>query len=306
MKNKEKMLNNYASGIVLYNPEDDQYIESIKILTLLGVTVFVFDNSELEKTRIENENKLKKFSSLKVIVILSLKENIGLAAAFNNIVKKTLENESFKGLFLFDQDSTVNATAIKKLCNSFEKLEAKGDFGSVSGMPVRDNGIPYRLRPVDKSMKNNQMLLVKRAASSFSLINVDAFRKIGMFNEKYFIDYIDIDFTTRCRKANLPIYVDRKAVFTHNVGVGDVKILGKTLFPIANEYRHYYQTRNLILWSKFNKLNHLSTLKAIIQRLIVILIISIYAGGFKNRMFYAFKGCSHGFKGVVGKLNLKK
>ena len=293
----------FVAGIVLYNPEDNQFIDSIQRLIELEVSVVVFDNSNSDPVRLRNEGNIKSNHFDDVTYLSSTRGNIGLAKAYNKIVLEIRSRICSKGLFLFDQDTFINKEAIDILIETFRFLEKKEDFASVSGFPVRENGVPYRFHVFDKRQTKEDLIRVKQVPSSFSLINISSFDRIGLFNSDYFIDNIDIDYSIRCNKANLPVYIKKSAKFTHKVGIGDVVLFGKTWFPVADAYRHYYQTRNLILCSKYNKLSFISTLYITTERLIIILVIGIYTKEFKNRITYAIKGVLDGIKGVSGKLN---
>lgn len=297
-----KLIREFTGGIVLYNPDDNRFIESIDLLISLNIVVYVYDNSDSEIIRLQNKKLLNNYLPKDVVLVSSEKGNVGLAAAFNTIAEDVIKNLEYKGLFLFDQDTIINTEAINILINSFKILAREEDFGSISGMAVRSNGKPYRMHLVSNQKTNSNLISVKRVPSSFSLIPIKAFHKIGFFNEDYFIDQIDIDFATRCLKENLPVYIHKKATFVHSVGLGDVKIFNKTLFPIANEYRHYYQIRNMILCCKINSLGIKPILIGTARRIIIVFIIGLYAGSFRKRMFFLFKGIFHGIKGVKGKL----
>jgi rhamnosyltransferase len=183
-------------------------------------------------------------------------------------------------------------------------LKLQKPFGIISALAMRKEGMPYRIRNRGVSSgKDSNLIEVDNVPSSFSLIPVTTFEKIGFFREDFFIDYIDMDFSLRCWKNNLPVYIARNATFTHDIGIGDVVIFKKRLFPYSDEYRHYYQVRNLILSFKFNNIGRFKTLIRVMERIVIVFVIGVYAGGFNKRMYFLFKGIYHGYAGVSGKLN---
>lgn len=289
----------FAAGIVLFNPKDYQFIDSIKKLRKLGISVIIFDNSNVNDLQSKNEKSIS-IESFTSVSYLSSDGNIGLASAYNKIILEVKKSLITKGLFLFDQDTLINEKSVQILMNNFLSLEKKEIFGSVSGLPLRENGVPYRVQYWNKSEIVDNLVRVKQVPSSFSLININSFDKIGLFNEKYFIDNIDIDFSIRCNQAQLPVYLNTKAIFIHKVGIGDFSFFGKTLFPIPDAYRHYYQIRNLILCSRYNNIGIFRPIYLTIERLIIIFFIGIYKRDFIKRFNYALKGVIDGLKGVTG------
>jgi len=293
----------FFAGIILYNPQNELFVESVKLLVDFGITVIIYDNSTIDSFIINNEKRINETFGEKVVLLKSKSGNAGLGLPFNEIVKKAIATHNCKGIFFFDQDSEVNHKALISLTSSFHEIEKRQNFGIIAGCPIRRNGNPYRLRKRNGLFSSKSNLIpVDQVPSSFSLIPISTFNKIGFFHEDFFIDHIDMDFSMRCWDNNLAIYVDKNAKFIHEVGVGDVIFLKKRLFPISDAYRHYYQIRNLILSLKRNNKKGWFFLKEILIRIVVVFVISIYAGNFFERLKYLIKGMRDGFKGVSGKL----
>lgn len=293
----------FYAGIVLYNPENEIFIKSIDILLKLNIKVIVYDNSTIEKCIDNNQMILNNLFGTKILLLKSSSGNVGLGKSFNDIVKKAMGLNNCKGIYLFDQDSEVNEQALNQLNTSFNDLSIKNHLGIIAAYAVRQKGNPYRLRTRKLNLVEKKNIVnVNQVPSSFSLIPVSTFEKIGLFNEDFFIDHIDMDFSMRCWENNLPVYVNKNAKFIHNVGLGDVIIFGYHLFPISHEYRHYYQVRNHILSLKINKKPYIVIIKEVLIRIIIVFIISMYKGSFFKRFKYLFKGIYHGFNGISGKL----
>ncbi|MDN3587280.1 hypothetical protein QWY86_11415 [Pedobacter aquatilis] len=308
---REDNLNNgieykFAAALVLYNPADQYYLTAIRILNELGIKVFLYDNTPNEVTHKNTINIIRNEFGDFVNVVNKTIGNIGLAVAFNLITTNVIADDRFAGLFVFDQDTNLNNNALKLLIETFKKLNKdKIDFGIIAGYPIRKEGTPYRIRPISYSRIYPNLLAVKTVSSSFSLIPLKTFKKIGLFDEDYFIDHIDMDFSMRCWKVAKPVFVNIEAKFTHNVGNGDVKVFGRFLFPIGDPYRHYYQVRNMILSYKKNGVRNLYIFTGIIVRTIVVMIISIYSGETLSRLGFLWRGISDGFSGVKGKMSSK-
>lgn len=295
----------FCAGIVLYNPDDLGFIESIKILLELRIDVIIYDNSSSNEHYENNTKKITSEFGDSVTVLNSLVGNIGLAAAFNCIVTHIMKINTYKGIFIFDQDTNLNLIALTKLISAFNDLQKDSKkLGIIAGYPFRKENMPYRIKPLQRYPGEWPSIVnVKNVSSSFSLIPTKTFSKIGIFNETFFIDHIDMDFSMRCWKAGLPVCVQTEAKFIHNIGVGDVVVFNKFLFPIAHSYRHYYQVRNMIISYRENQESMFVILKEILLRTVVVSVISINSGDARSRFKYLFKGIKDGFKGVSGKLS---
>ncbi|MDB5014031.1 MAG: WbwY [Daejeonella sp.] len=296
--------NSFCAGFVLYNPENDIFIKSIEVLLSLSIQVIVFDNSTTSDFLNKNIEVLEKAFKSEIIILYSDEGNIGLAAGYNTIVEKVLTIDNCSGLFLFDQDTVLNHNAVTLLIDSFKTLATDGvPFGVLAGYPFRKENVPYRIRPIERSINGlGNLLRVKSVSSSFSLIPLETFKRIGLFRTDFFIDHIDMDFSMRCWNNGLPVYIELNAKFEHNIGIGDVMIFGHYLFPIGDDYRHYYQVRNMIISYSYNDKSVWLIYKDIVVRSLVVLAISVYAGGFVKRYGFLLKGIKDGFKGVTGKL----
>jgi rhamnosyltransferase len=292
----------FYGGIVLYHPDSGHHFESIRILLLNNIEVIVFDNSEDKEIRERNRMALEQTFAGQIRYMETAQGNIGLPAAFNRIIHVAKEDTFAQGLFLFDQDTDVNVAALRHLIESFTILQAQGQPGLVAGYPIRDSGIPYRIRPRSSFQSPiPELIAVEMAPSSFSLIPLTTFAKVGEFPEDFFIDHIDWDFCSRCWRYDLPVFVDKRATFVHRIGLGDVTILNKPLFPIASPFRHYYQTRNIILSHTRAGLPFFTTVRAIALKVIVVSVIGIYAGGLIQRLRNALLGIMDGIKGRGGR-----
>lgn len=298
----------FYAGIILFNPENSLYLNSIKVLLSLGVKIVVFDNSTTFADLVTNEKLIFEAFGGEVVFLKSEKGNVGLGYPFNEIVKIAIKEGNCKGIYFFDQDSEVNSEAILNLEKSFEKLSSRQQqFGIIAALAMRKEGMPYRIRIRSIVAETDPNLIeVDQVPSSFSLIPMSTFKKIGFFYEDFFIDHIDMDFSMRCWINNLPVFIDTNAKFIHGIGIGDVKIFNKYLFPFSDEYRHYYQIRNHVLSLKRNKISYLIILKEVFIRIMVVTVISIYAGKFFKRFKYLFKGIYDGFNNISGKLIVKE
>ena len=106
------------------------------------------------------------------------------------------------------------------------------------------HSIAVQPAPDPKELECNQVLT---AWTSGSLLNLDAFKTVGPFEESYFIDFVDHEYCMRLNLAGYKIFKITKAVLHHNIGHNTHKRKFLWFDLIASNHsplRRYYITRN--------------------------------------------------------------
>lgn len=221
--------------VVLYNP-DESIINNISLFINQIDSLIIFDNSTKD-----NSSLLKNILSPRVRYIAN-KKNLGVAAALNYSVKIGL-SEEFTFLFTIDQDSRVPPNMVERLI----------DFFSISNRIAIVS--PFHLNVIgNKYPSNLDYEFVDSVMTSGNLISLQIFKIIGEFDEKLFIDYVDIEYCFRIKKNGFLIVQVNLISLLHNEGnVNPKKIFTKTFFPYNfTPIRYFYKTRNLLyLGSKY-------------------------------------------------------
>ena len=122
------MFNSIVAGIVLYNPENENHIDSIRVLVDQGIKVVIFDNSSEIEVRNVNLQKINSQFLNSVSYLSDHIGNIGLAKAFNKLVKSTISDINLEGIFLFDQDSEVKKDTLNEVIKSYAFLKKQEFF----------------------------------------------------------------------------------------------------------------------------------------------------------------------------------
>lgn len=289
--------------IILYNPESlELSILNVENLRKCNIQTFIYDNSQNADIRAKNKSIFMNTSD-DIQYFDSQGENNGLSYAYNSIINYLLNNgvDHNNGLFFFDQDSEINIRSILNLLKNYNILIENNNFGLISGFPIRKNKKPYRIRVVD-SKNTDELIEVYQTSSSFSLIPLRTFVDIGLFQKDFFIDYIDMDFCMRCRLAGKKVFMSKNAVYVHEIGIGNIELMGKFLFPYGHPQRHYYQVRNMILSLKRSNQLEIKIIKEIGIRLIIIVITGICKGNFRERINFFLSGVKDAVKNKGGKL----
>lgn len=235
------MKDNVAAVVVWYNPEADcarMNIESY--ISSVGV-VCIVDNSDRPlssdlKTYVTDNPKL---------IYVSLGSNLGIAYALNVGVRK-IEEMGFSWFLTMDQDSQATPYMVEQLYN-FALSEEIPNIGIVAAQP----NTPTR---AIKTRKGYSLMDV--VITSGNLVYIQAYKTVGGFVDKLFIDYVDFVFCLAVREAGFAVIQVNNAILLHSLGhLTPKSFLGIKMFPTHHSpLRHYYIARNrLYLRQRFKK-----------------------------------------------------
>ncbi|MDM8334502.1 glycosyltransferase [Limosilactobacillus panis] len=217
--------------VVLYNPGAKE-VKTIESYPKNLDYIVLVDNSK------EDNSYLFKEILGDQIIYKCLNKNTGIAHALNEGVEFLIPRVDF--ILTMDQDSLLESSVI----------DTYRDF--ISNNPQE---ISYALTPkynTDRhpSKPSNGCKYMLLSMQSGTLFSKDIFQKIGLFNEKLFMDVTDWEFFLRMRKNNFKLIRCNKAVLNHHPAKTESKNLFilKLKYGVASPTRYYYQARNL-LWT---------------------------------------------------------
>jgi len=199
--------------------------------------------------------KLKELADTdgKLKLILSA-ENFGIAWALNRGVEYAKEKKCDWVLTL-DQDSELPDDAVKNMMSDYERLSDKEKVGVLGCKYIErqfNNG-NYKLQITnyESTTMDKQQLLFKEnnlMVTSGNFVKMAAFEKAGVFEERFFIDYVDIEFYYRVLKAGFKNYESQNVFILHEFGKSEKKFG----FHITNQppFRRYYIARNCVYFFK--------------------------------------------------------
>lgn len=216
------------AGIVAYNPNISKLRQNLlAIVPQVSHTVIV-DNASENITDIKN--LVSEFRNMDIIINT---ENKGIAAALNQIFAKASES-NFTYVITLDQDSEVYPNLIK----NYIEFESLGDSFTCLRRD-RNFGI--------ESVENNETEYVSSCITSGNLVKVAAWKAIGGFNERLFIDMVDVDFCYRLNAKGYRILKINKYGMLHEIGDGSfISLFGKKHFTgNYSAFRKYYIFRNM-------------------------------------------------------------
>ena len=218
-----------AAVVVLYHPPEEiidninSYIEEVE-------KVYVIDNSE-EATNDEIIDKLKKNSKVELVI---LHQNKGIAKALNIGGNKAI-TDGFDYVLTMDQDSSIPENMVQKLYSIINEDKYIG--------LVAAEHFNREIHKTTNKVKTEEILYTM---TSGNLINLYAFKEIGGFDEKLFIDHVDHEYCLRLKKNGFKIIKTNSALVYHRLGKSEIKKFHWfNIYPTHHSpVRIYYRTRN--------------------------------------------------------------
>jgi rhamnosyltransferase len=226
-----------CSVMVVHNP-DSTLEENIRALLREVPSLIVVDNCSEPSLR----PRIAALSATCNFEVIWEKKNIGLAAGLNGGIRMALRDERYTWIATFDQDSRVSPgfsqtmIAAYALCPFRDKVALIAPRYVLS--PERAAGDP----PID----GPQFQEIPVTLQSGSLFSRSALKDVGLFDESFFIDYVDFEFCLRLRKRGFRIIEATRAPLNHCVGTPTVHtFLNKTCLVFNHSpVRRYYAARN--------------------------------------------------------------
>ena len=235
-------MNRICAVIVSYNP-DDSIISNVNSLIPQVDEVVIVDNGFRACSKVHLDY-LSKTHDIKVIYNA---HNLGIAAALNTGVKYAIDAGGYTWIATFDQDSLAPQGFISSMLAAYESCEYKQEVAIIAPIYNQD-----RKSGIISSFGNHQDMLfvnLKTVITSGNLVKANVFGLVGLFDEDFFIDYVDFEFCLRCLKGNHKIIGSCQSVLVHNLGDTVIRTLfGRTLHITNHDStRRYYATRNRIV-----------------------------------------------------------
>lgn len=268
-----------GSVVVLYN-FNNLFIENLKLLQKYVDFIVLVDNSDVSSIGL-----LEEFIGDK-LVYLPLMENLGIAIALNKGMEVCI-TEHCDWVLTLDQDSALDSNIVgiyKKYIH---------DNACVSIMGLCPQYFTYQYTP----RTDISNVRVETNIQSGILFNVENYKKLGAFKDKYFIDYVDFEYCYRANKKGYIFMRCNEAILTHNrqkdIFNKDYKYYREIKFfsykhhyIYPSEIRTYYVFRNgLDVFFTYGKF---IIIYALLTRILKCIL-------FENNKVGQFKAMLHGF-----------
>ncbi|WP_311524143.1 glycosyltransferase family 2 protein [uncultured Varibaculum sp.] len=242
--------------VVTYEP-DGRVADLLHSLTTQVEQIIVIDNG----SSLDSLTLLKEVCSAEGAQLTELKENTGIAHAQNVGINRALK-EGADYVLLFDQDSLPQPDMVSRLVSFYTEMNIKASAKRLP--PIAAVG-PCIL---DSKGKGSPLVYVKRRwapgkaksteltrpavpvaflLASGCLISKEALQTVGLMNEGYFIDHVDMEWCLRAEKQGYQLLVSTGSRLPHSFGDSTVAIpLLKRKVHVHAPVRSYYVVRNTI------------------------------------------------------------
>lgn len=223
--------------ISLCHPNDEQIKTIIEYSSLFDKTVAVDDTG---KIRASNNNILK---SNQIRYIRNL-NNEGLCKTINKGLRSCIR-QGADWIVVMDQDSVIDESVLKVYRRA------------ITG--IKNNRIPVAaFSPIynydrHKGVAGVGYKKIILTELSGMMLNVQALKNIGFFDERFFVDELDYEWCLRARKKGYKIVRCNEAIINHSPGeTSYLKFLGLVEFKYGwhAPERYYYQFRGLLIIHK--------------------------------------------------------
>jgi rhamnosyltransferase len=291
--------------IVMFNPERNPLIESVRAWAEQAATVICIDNGGSAPLR----GELEALGPGRVQFV-PMEGNAGLGAAHNRgIALARLLGCSH--VVLGDQDSLPGPGMIAGLVRVEALALASGQSVAVVGPRLidADSGRsahfvrfgPISLRRIHCPNPDG-WVFADLLISSGSLIRMQVLDLVGQMDERLFIDMVDTDWCLRARRAGLVAIGAYGARMIHHLGDETLVIrLGRTrTLPVHKPFRYYYMFRNSLLLYR----RPYADWRWIVPDMVRLMQIGLFFGIFHRarvaNLSMMLRGIADGMRGVTG------
>jgi GT2 family glycosyltransferase len=248
-------MNKITASIVLYNNTDIlPTIESV-LNSTIALDLYLIDNSPTNAL----ETKLANYIVSNQVIYIYNNKNVGFGAAHNIAIRKIIETSAFH--LVINPDIVFKPNVIATL---FAYMESNINVGLVMPKVLYPDGeIQYlcKLLPTpvdlilrrflpDKMMKNRTQLFELRftgydkemeipyLSGCFMFLRVDALKKVGLFDDRFFMYPEDIDLTRRIHQYYKTMFYPYVSII-HEHGQGSYKSLKLLWIHISNMVKYF-------------------------------------------------------------------
>jgi len=174
--------------------------------------------------------------------------NRGIAAALNQGIARAADRGA-RWVLTLDQDTLPLPGLVAEAMRTYEAFPERALLAVVAGR--------QRDHPAPAVADGRTWEEVPALITAGSLVSLAAYRSIGPFREDFFVDYVDIEFCLRARRAGYHVVQGNAPTIEHSIGRPTKhRLIFRDVTPTNHSpARRYYITRNRVLvwrrhWSR--------------------------------------------------------
>jgi rhamnosyltransferase len=246
--------------------------------------VLVVDNGSDDQTLAT----LRQLEADGQIALEALGENRGLGYALN-LGARRAEELGYEWLLTMDQDSIADpamVTSLLALAEHNPSVRCISPNIALHGRPPQS----LKAGPVDY------------AITSGNLIRLDVWKGAGPFNEDYFIDCVDFDFSLRARREGYAIHKAPAALLYHELGQElEVRRPFDRFYTQHSPLRRYYMFRNFMYLARAHVLLEPRFIgKLLLMHVLLLALMLVYEPMLKQNIRFICRGLVDFFLGRKG------
>lgn len=273
--------------VVTFNSD---LIRLTKLLSTLAnqCCVVVVDNS----TQASCREQIRAACGRAGVFCLPLGDNFGIAHAQNIGIAWAREHAAVD-ILLMDDDSMPTQSLVVDLLEA--RKTSQLNLAVVSARTVSENGEDISNRGPQNSVG---LTPCNELTSSGTLISASIFDRVGVFDDRLFIDCVDFEWGWRALALGVPLMLCDGVAIQHRLG--EATRLG---LRIPSPIRHYYQYRNVSMMIVRSKAPFRWRLFQLIKLPVKLVLLLLLADRRFDRLRYAAWGLCDFFTVRTGKFN---
>lgn len=254
-----------CAGIITYNPTLTDVSTCLEALCNQVERVIIVDNASKNVKSLQEV--VSKYAN---VTLVKNSQNIGFAKALTQVFKWA-KSQGFNWVLTLNDDSVVPSNMISE----YKKiLENQGSLVNQKNAKNSKIAIVCSLlkNRLDGTILHNKCH-EDECITSGSLTSVEAWAKIGGFDEWLEIDGVDFDFSRRLVRAGWKIVECQNVIMEHQIGKArSINLIIK--HPIVwnhNANRKYYIARNMqVVDYKMGTYSYVKSLRAVVRDMIFV------------------------------------
>lgn len=162
-------------------------------------------------------------------------KNVGFARAVNQGITLALKDKTITHVFLMNNDILLTTGSFAQLLLVFNKYPRVGIVAPVLhhqggyDWGGRYNKWTGMVKHKNWQNKPKTILTVQHVAGAAMLISREVLGKIGLFDERFFLYFEDLDFCLRSSSAGYTIHINPDVIAEHSVSAGS-SVAKRTLY----------------------------------------------------------------------------
>lgn len=252
----------------------------------MKIAVIILHFGKIETTKNCLRELSKKIGSNQVIVVNNTQDdckgltlvmpgtkiinnptNLGFAAGVNQGITVALKDTTISHVFLMNNDLTIIFGSFVQLLLTFTRFPKAGIVSPVLhhaggyDWGGRYNKWTAMVKHKNWINKPKTTQTIGHVAGAAMLISREVITKVGMFDERFFLYYEDLDYCLRAKEAGFTIHINPDVVAEHAVSAGSsalgrikyqwpshFKFVNKHLFKLAYPTAYLYDLFIYPMW----------------------------------------------------------